>query len=146
MLPNALPHFGVKKLGNVSLTPYFRYMRCVNILHYFNGGGGEAGIATEVTKEWWFHSWQEQAMFFFPKCPDRFWSPPNLILSVYQGLFPREQSGRCVKLPTHFHVVPKVKNKCSCNSTRSYTFLGSTRITSTSRTFFLCPYLKASMR
>jgi hypothetical protein len=37
------------------------------------------------------------------------WGPPSLIFNGYWGLFPRGQSGWCVKLITHFHLVPMLR-------------------------------------
>jgi hypothetical protein len=42
-----------------------------------------------------------------PQCPDRLWVSPNLLSNGYRGRFPREQSGRSVKLTTHLHLVPR---------------------------------------
>jgi hypothetical protein len=45
--------------------------------------------------------------FSSPPCPDRIWGVPSLLSNGYQGLFPWGQSGRGVKLTTHFHLVPR---------------------------------------
>jgi hypothetical protein len=46
-------------------------------------------------------------MFSSPSHPDWLWGLPNLLCNGYQGLFPRGQSGRDVKLTTHFQLVPR---------------------------------------
>jgi hypothetical protein len=44
----------------------------------------------------------------FPRRPDRFWGPPNILSNGYRELFPREwYSGRGVKLTTHLQVVSR---------------------------------------
>jgi hypothetical protein len=45
--------------------------------------------------------------FSSPPRPNRLWGPPSLLSNGYQGLLPREQSGRGVKLTNHLHLVPR---------------------------------------
>jgi hypothetical protein len=46
-------------------------------------------------------------IFSSPRRPDRLLDPFNLLYDGYRGLFPREVSGRGVKLTTHFQLVPR---------------------------------------
>jgi hypothetical protein len=46
-------------------------------------------------------------IFSSPRLPDRSWGPPNLLPNGHRGLFPLGESGRGVKLTTHFQLVPR---------------------------------------
>jgi hypothetical protein len=46
-------------------------------------------------------------IFSSPRRPGRLWGPHNLLYNGYRGLFPREYSGRGVKLTTHLQLVPR---------------------------------------
>jgi hypothetical protein len=48
------------------------------------------------------------AQFFCPpQRPDRFWDPPSFFSNGYREQFPREYSGRSVKLSTYLQLVPR---------------------------------------
>jgi hypothetical protein len=55
-------------------------------------------------------------IFSFPRTPDRLWSPLSLLSNEYRGLFPRGWSDRCVKLTTHFQLVPRSRKYGSIHS------------------------------
>jgi hypothetical protein len=50
-------------------------------------------------------------IFSSPRCPGRLWGSPSLLSNGYWGLFAQGQSGRGVKLTTHFQLVPRSR-KC----------------------------------
>jgi hypothetical protein len=50
-------------------------------------------------------------IFSSPRRPYWLWDPPSLLSNGYQGLFPRGESGRGMKLTTHFQLVPRSR-KC----------------------------------
>jgi hypothetical protein len=64
-----------------------------------------------------FESQQRLGIFSSPPRPDRLWSPPNFPSNEFQGFFPWGQSGRGVKLTTHFLVVARSNNEWNYTST-----------------------------
>ena len=43
------------------------------------------------------------------KCPDWLWVPSSLLLNVYQGPFPRAESGPDMKLTINLHLVSDLR-------------------------------------
>jgi hypothetical protein len=54
---------------------------------------------------------------------DRFWGPPSLLSNGYQGLFPRGESGRGVKLFIHFQLVSRSRKLGSIHPLPPYAFI-----------------------
>jgi hypothetical protein len=52
---------------------------------------------------------EEVPDLFFPYTSKPYLNPPCHILNRHQGLFPRQQGGRGVKLTTTHHLVPKLR-------------------------------------
>jgi hypothetical protein len=62
-------------------------------------------------------------IFSSPRLPDRLRGQPNLLSNRYLVLFPRELSGRGVKLTTHLQLVPRSR-KCGSTHPLPHTFHG----------------------
>jgi hypothetical protein len=56
-----------------------------------------------------FYSQQRQEISLFSIASRPALGPTSLLSNVYMGLFPREISGRGVKLTTHLHLVPRLR-------------------------------------
>jgi len=59
-----------------------------------------------TTVQAWFYSWYRQRIFHFykvPRLPLGPTQPPNQLVPA--GAFPRKETGRCVKLTTHPHLL-----------------------------------------
>jgi hypothetical protein len=62
-----------------------------------------------------FDSQTEQEVLSTAQRTDGFWDVPSLRYNGYKGLFPREYSGRGVKLIIQFHLVAKSRIRGSIN-------------------------------
>jgi hypothetical protein len=108
----------------VTLLIHYIAVIMVGIIHFLTRRDSSVGIATGYRLDdrgsipgggWEF--------FSSTPCPDRFWGPPSLISNGYRGLSHWVQSGRCVKLTTHLHLVPRSKNALRYTSTPLYVFV-----------------------
>jgi hypothetical protein len=52
-------------------------------------------------------------IFYSPRLTDRSWGPSSLLSDEYQGLFPREESDKGMKLTTHLQPVPRSRKRGS---------------------------------
>jgi hypothetical protein len=104
--------FGVSFFGEVSENPYINLavesMWEVEKSHFNHDlSAGTAQPVWRRARRPWFPSRLRQKVFFTTQRPDRLWSLPSLIHNGYRGLFPRDYSGRGVKMTTHLHLVQR---------------------------------------
>jgi len=52
---------------------------------------------------------RDKIVFSSLKCPDWLWVPSSLLLNVYQGPFPKAESGPDVKLTINLHLVSDLR-------------------------------------
>jgi hypothetical protein len=103
----------------IPLLPQYVYMaRCLvtyrmTTLHYFT----PLYFTTVLHVKFNGHCWNEISkqicpgegweFFSSPPCPERLWSPPDLLPNGDLGLFPSGESGLGVKLTIHLHLAPR---------------------------------------
>jgi hypothetical protein len=72
---------------------------------------------------------------------DRFWGPQSLLSNGLQRLFPWGQSGRGVKLTTHFHLIPTSRMRGAIPPLPQYAFMAWYSVKEEGQ-FYLYLYIK----